>query len=354
MQMTTAGQDKLENRLLQKSVESFLLAIEVFNKPTIKNRTEGFSVFICNAWELMLKSYLVKRGGVDAIFYKQKQNRTFSLAQCAKKVMTNKNDPVFKNLMKMNELRNTSIHYITEEYEILYGPLFQACVTNFSEAIFRYHNVNTEEFLPKNSLFLSVQMSSLDADSIRLKYDTNTFAKILELNQSIISDATDSNEKYAAIVRHDIIQTKDPSKADFSFHIDKNAKQLGIIIQKEVDPLARCSLTQSKCVDFINDKIKRMNIDVDFRTSKAKVREESIKTSFTTHCFQLFVKANDIKDNPRYCYIEKVHTPHRSSYSMQLVDAIVDVIKQHPTDFMEAMEVMEQQKIQREEYLQED
>lgn len=35
------------NRLLDKSKEAFLMAIEVYNKPSIKYRLEGFSVFIC-------------------------------------------------------------------------------------------------------------------------------------------------------------------------------------------------------------------------------------------------------------------------------------------------------------------
>jgi len=50
----------LESRLLEKSIEAFIMAIEIYNKPTIKYRVEGFSFFICNAWELMLKSYMIK------------------------------------------------------------------------------------------------------------------------------------------------------------------------------------------------------------------------------------------------------------------------------------------------------
>ena len=45
-------------RLVDKSIESFLMAIEVYNKPTIHYRIEGFSMFICNAWELLLKAQL--------------------------------------------------------------------------------------------------------------------------------------------------------------------------------------------------------------------------------------------------------------------------------------------------------
>ncbi len=69
-------------RLLEKSKEAFTLAIEIYNKPTIRYRLEGFSFFICNAWELMLKAHLIKQQGEQAIYYPDKPNRTISLENC--------------------------------------------------------------------------------------------------------------------------------------------------------------------------------------------------------------------------------------------------------------------------------
>lgn len=40
---------ELTEKLLDKSKEAFIMAIEIYNKPTIKYRIEGFSFFICNA-----------------------------------------------------------------------------------------------------------------------------------------------------------------------------------------------------------------------------------------------------------------------------------------------------------------
>lgn len=48
--------ERLMNLMLEKSQESFLLAIETYNKPTIKFRVEGFCFFICHAWEMVLKA----------------------------------------------------------------------------------------------------------------------------------------------------------------------------------------------------------------------------------------------------------------------------------------------------------
>ncbi|RIM18607.1 DUF3644 domain-containing protein, partial [Staphylococcus chromogenes] len=51
--------ENLSKQLVDKSIESFILGLEIYNKPTIKYRIEGFSFFICNAWELMLKAELL-------------------------------------------------------------------------------------------------------------------------------------------------------------------------------------------------------------------------------------------------------------------------------------------------------
>lgn len=54
--------ENLAKRLVDKSIEAFIMGLEIYNKPTIKYRIEGFSFFICNAWELMLKAELLIEG----------------------------------------------------------------------------------------------------------------------------------------------------------------------------------------------------------------------------------------------------------------------------------------------------
>ena len=58
----------LINRMVQKSEEAFIFAIEVINKPTSKHRTENFVFNICNAWELILKAKIVRDLGENKIY----------------------------------------------------------------------------------------------------------------------------------------------------------------------------------------------------------------------------------------------------------------------------------------------
>ena len=134
--------NKLINRMLEKSQEAFLLAIEIYNKPTIKYRLEGFAFFICNAWELLLKSYIIKNNKQDSIYYKGKTNRTISLTDCIKKVFTNEKDPTRKNLEIIVDLRNTSTHFIIKEMENIYLPFLQANTLNYSQKLFDFFNID--------------------------------------------------------------------------------------------------------------------------------------------------------------------------------------------------------------------
>ena len=88
----------IADKLLEKAKEAFVLAVEIYNKPTIKYRVEGFTFFICNAWELMLKAYLIKTKGEESIYYKDNPERTINLENCIKLIFTNDKYPLRLNL----------------------------------------------------------------------------------------------------------------------------------------------------------------------------------------------------------------------------------------------------------------
>ena len=147
--------ENLKDKLIEKSIEAFIMGLEIYNKPTIKYRIEGFSFFVVNAWELMLKATLLKRG--ESIYFPDKPDRTLSLESVIKKIYTDKNTRIRLNLEKIIELRNISTHYITEDYEVKYVPLFQACVLNFVNEIQRFHGVDITHYIAQNFLTISAR-----------------------------------------------------------------------------------------------------------------------------------------------------------------------------------------------------
>ena len=245
----------LVDKLLEKAKEAFLMAIEVYNKPSIRYRVEGFSFFICNAWELMLKAHIVKTKGEAAIYYRDSPERTITLDNCVKMVDTNEHSPVRKNLLRIMELRNTSTHFIVEEYEMVYIPLFQACVFNFTEKMMEYHGVDMAEIIPQNFLTLSISMKSLDASEIRAKYPGQIADRLVSTMADINEDINHNNSSFAIRVDHYHYITKDINKATDVVHISSKA-ETGVQIIKELkDPNDTFKYSAKKLAKEVNTRL---------------------------------------------------------------------------------------------------
>ncbi len=144
--------------------------------------------------------------------------------------------PLHRNLLKIIELRNTSTHFITEEYEMIYIPLFQACVLNFVEKMQEFHQVDMTEVVPQNFLTLAVSMKSLDENVIRVKYPEEIAERILETNSSLIPMINGNNQSFAIKIEYYHYLTKDKNKATSFVHVDRTA-EAGVKIIKELkDP----------------------------------------------------------------------------------------------------------------------
>lgn len=311
----------IENKLLEKSKEAFILAIEIYNKPSIKYRVEGFSFFICNAWELMLKAHMIRAFGFDSIYYKDNPSRTITLENCIHKVFTNDKDPLRRNLTKIIELRNTSTHFITEEYEMVYIPLFQACVFNFIEKMQAFHNIDLTEIVPQNFLTLSVSYRSFNVEEIKAKYPDDIANKLIALYADIAPSISDNNNRFAICIKHDYFITKNKDTATTTVSID-NTSQTKVKIVKELkDPNNTHKYSCKACCEEINKRLRRLNIAL----------------IFNHYHFQLFCQYYNIKQNPDLCYTTTTFTNPQHGYSIATIEFIVDEIKKDPEHIIQKL-----------------
>ncbi|MCI8821921.1 MAG: DUF3644 domain-containing protein [Lachnospiraceae bacterium] len=310
-------------KLIEKSKEAFVMAIEIYNKPTIKYRVEGFSFFICNAWELMLKAHMICKFGENSIYYKDNPGRTITLENCIQKIFTNEKGPLRRNLIKIIELRNTSTHFITEEYEMIYIPLFQACVLNFVEKMQEFHEVDMTQVVPQNFLTLAVSMKSLDENAIRAKYPEEIAEKILETNHRLVPMIQENNQSFAIKIEHYHYITKDRNKATSFVHLDRDA-EAGVKIIKELkDPNNTHKYTMKTALKEINRQLQKAGLDI----------------KMNAYHFDLFNKVFGLKENEKYCYVHKIYAQPSYSYSMQAVELIVDEIKKDPEHMIERLKI---------------
>lgn len=311
------------NRLIEKSQEAFLLAIELYNRPTIRYHAEGCCFFLCNAWELMLKAHISKTLGESAVFYPD-SDRSLSLADCVKKVFTNANDPLRRNLEIVIELRNTSTHYVTDEYELFYGPVLQYCVERYDEKLREFHGIEISDRIPENYLALSVRRGSVDIDSIRARYSKEIVEKMLTLGANIAAEGTVGAVPYSTELR--LTKKKD---ADFSVRIASDADAAATILRTLTDPINKYKYRTKTAVRFIRAKLAKAGVCVMVNGEPKE---------FNNYHFQVFADFYEMKGNESYSYNFALSGEQPSwGYSQQAADIMVQELIKNPGGVIDGM-----------------
>ncbi|WP_329503832.1 DUF3644 domain-containing protein [Pediococcus pentosaceus] len=318
--------ENLSKRLVNKSVEAFVMGIEIYNKPTIHYRIEGFSFFIINAWELMLKAELLNRN--ESIYFKDDPDRTLSVNNVVNKIYTDKNTRIRINLEKIIDLRNISTHYITEDYEIKYAPLFQACVLNFIKELKKFHDIDITDYIPQNFLTLSASYSPLTNEQIKLKYSPEIAEKLIKQSNEVdvLTKEYDS-DKFAINIKQNLYITKKRDKADFEVKINNSSENEVAIVKDYKDPSDTHKYSYKTVITAVNTRLDKKHIKLGY------------PQGFNTYVLNLFIDFYNIKQNKKYAYEHVIGNQHTFTYSQQLVDFIIAEIKKAPDKFVESLKV---------------
>ena len=311
-------------RLIDKSIEAFIMGLEVYNKPTIRYRVEGFSFFIVNAWELLLKSEMIKRG--MSIYYKNNQDRTVSVDVAVRKIYPDKHTRIRLNLEKIIELRNISTHYITEDYEQKYVPLFQACVLNYANELMRFEHIDISERIAPNFLTLTTKYEPLTHEQIRMKYSPEVAEKLIQqANEIDVLSSTYDSDKFAINIRQNLYITKKKDEADFKVSIENGSDNKVAIVKELKDPADTHKYTFNTVVTAIREKMAKNNIRIDY------------EKGFNKYVLKLVMDFYDVKSEPKFAYKHEFGKNERYTYSQQFVDFVFDEIKENPDMFVESL-----------------
>ncbi len=286
-----------------KSVQSFLMCIEIYNKPTIDYRLEGPVFFLCNAWELMLKAKLLLDG--KDIYYPNKKGirRFISLSEAAARVMTNEKDPVRENLKVIISLRNLATHSIIPEFDIIYSPFMAFNVQAYANKMYDYLGVNISEYIKNDLLSLFVNNRSVNKQEILSKYGEGITAMFEEKEGELLNAISNNgNNSIASKVEINISRINDKSKADYLFYTTNNPKDKNVVyVDREVDYNKNYPYTHHQIAKEINSIIVKNNM------AFTPIREPQIKSDgsvsplFTYKCFDMLLKEYNIKNNKEYC-----------------------------------------------------
>ena len=171
------GSIKLE--LLQKSRESMLCAVQVYNNPAITFKAETFCVLAIISWTYLCHAYFrdkrieyhyFKQVGRKRMFDKTKHGalKAWELERCLNEEECPFNDATKANLRFLIGLRHEIEHQMTTRIDDAVSAKFQACSIN-------YENEITELFGKKYSiasqLSMSIQFTSLSEPQVEMLAD---------------------------------------------------------------------------------------------------------------------------------------------------------------------------------------
>lgn len=312
----------------QKAIQSFLLCIEIFNKPTIDYRLEGSVFFLCNAWELMLKAKLLSDG--KSIYYPEKNGirRTYSLSDAAAKVMTNENDPVRVNLKVIIAFRNLATHSIIPEFEILYTPFLSFCVKAFADKMYDYFLINISNYIKTDFLSLFSSNRSTSSQEILSKYGEG-IKNLFDEKRNELTAVIEENKDISIANRVEIslVRINSKSKADFTFYSTNNPKDQNVkYIDRPIDYNTSHPLTHHRITNEIDSIIKKNNIPFTPIRQPDKANNGKEPNLFTTACFDTLSKKYGFKNNTEYCVKIQNGNSIVYKYSDKLITHIIALI----------------------------
>jgi len=214
------GRPGLKGRLLEKSIEAYILALETINRLSAKYRVETFAYLICNAWELLLKAKLLSDTGTKKSIYYKKQRgsprRSLSLRDCLKRILPNENDSTRRNLEYVADLRDESVHLVISQVPRDVMALFLACVLNYHKRLVEWFGISLSDRVP-------VGMMTLVYDLSPEQFDLEDPV----LRRSLGRDAVNYLSKFQAELNEEFAQLGKPS--EFSIPVD-----YGLVLDKKV------------------------------------------------------------------------------------------------------------------------
>lgn len=302
---------RLSRQLLGKSQEAFLLSLEIYNKPTIQYRLESFSFFFTNAWELLLKAYLLEGTKSEkSIFYQKEKNKprkSISLRDALKRIIPDEKDPIRKNIENVADLRDSATHLVVQELESIYVGLFQAGVLNYIEKLKEWFGINVPDKISPAMLSLIFDVGKVNPVLLRKKHGkeiADFFShRAVEIGNNI---STLSDKKYSISIEYKLALVKNPKDADITLSSGSQGKFSGAVIEVPKDPSLTHPYRQVDCIKQIKEEIRQGLI-------------------FNSYDFQAILYKEKMRGNNKYHYCYKAFG--NNSYSPELVEFIVKKIQ---------------------------
>lgn len=320
----------LSKSLLRKSRDNMILALELYNRPSLENRLDAFVVLFCIAWEQLLKAQIVEKYSENKIFRAAKTGQyreTISLMECLE-LLYESSDFVRKNVEQIKFLRDEATHLLMPEVQGLLSLVFQAGVLNFAEA---FKKIAQVPFLPQSSvglLTLIMEQRKPTVAALESTYGEKTAREMLDMIQTLESNIRSANNtQFAISVEYKLVFTKSKDKADITLAKASGATSDAVVIDKPVDYRRTHPYFTSDVVEHILKKL-RQQLPTEELKKRERFNPKGQAILFNKHDFfsVVFKEGWKKSDKNEYHYSVPIKSGNQHVYSMKAMDFIVDKI----------------------------
>jgi hypothetical protein len=307
----------LRGRLVGKSIEAYVLALETINCLSIKYRVETFLYLLCNAWELLLKAKIIADSGTNrSIWYRKRRGeprRSLTLRDCLKRVVSNQTHPVRRNVEMTADLRDQACHLVISKVPKGILGLLQASVLNYHAALNDWFGLSLSERV-------SVGMMTIVYDFRPEEFDFNNPRLRREMGQEtaeyLLEYQADVQEEFEKLgkpaefsvgIDYHLVITKKPGVGDISLTSGPGGAQTRIV-EVPKDPGMTHPYRQKDVIDAVNSRIAPRSINA--------------------HDLLCVRRVHEIDKRPEFYYWSRVQGSPKQ-YSQGYVDWLV---RQHERD----------------------
>jgi hypothetical protein len=319
---------KLAKALLRKSKDNMLLAIELYNRPSLENKIDGFVMLFCTSWEQLLKAIIINIKGEESI-YRQSGNgkkETIPLRSCLELVFVN-NDGTKRNILEITDLRDKAVHLLMPEIQGIASRIFQSGIFNYSskfEEVCEIPFINTDNTgmislvgdfkTPPLSMMRSIYGKAADDIILLAEKLTASVESANDLSFAIPLDVTLQFAKKDSQGTQIIL-----TKAESGMSGLKEA----LVIEKSVDAEKIYKFKQNQAINEIN---QRLNSKYDDSFLKARLKKQKNgKYQLNSNCLQSLIHKLKWKqsDNKHHHYFKNANY---HGYSEVAIDVIIEKI----------------------------
>lgn len=323
-------------QVLEKSVAAAVSAIEIYNKPDFKYRSETFSILMTNAWELLLKAKILKDNNNDLRSIQVNEKRrlkdgslserlyvrrtrsnnpaTLSIGKAISKVVaadsSTLDQRVIDNLNLLVEVRDNAIHLINEDLGLQT----------------RIQDIGTATL--KNYLQLVQEWFAHDLTRYNFYLMPLSFFHEADVIESF--SVKNYNEQTRNLLKYlESVEQEHPSNADNPYNVTlrvetkflRSTSDGAIKVQTTTDPSApKVQITEE-------DMLKKYPYDYSSLTEKLKNRYIDFKQNQKYHRIR-----NPLKADKKYCRVRLLDPTNPQSLKKEYYSSeVFKVFDQHYT-----------------------